>query len=222
MKNLYDLMEQYLEWRKSLLLSPATIKKNRHGIMLFIKWIDETFMVKTVDQIITEHLHSWQKHVASKTTKSGNPVKAGTINTYHENVKTWLEYLASLGYVKKGLADEIRYVRVPYRLPGSVLTHAEMRTLLEKIPTCNSIGYRDRAMLELLYSAGIRAGELLGLDVDDIDFKHQTIVVIGKGNKQKIVPLGKTASRHLQSTIRRKLIHSVIRGRGIRNNAVRN
>ncbi len=193
MKTLYELLETYLDWRRSLKLSPMTIRKNRHGIMLFIKWLGVTSHLTNIDQIRTDHLHAWQKHLASMTVKSGHPAKPRTINAYVENVKSWLGYLSTLGYIRKGLDQELKYVKVPYRLPGSVLTHAQMRKVLAKIPTGNATGYRDRAMLELLYSAGIRAGELLGLDVDHLDLKNRTIMVTGKGNKERIVPFGRTS-----------------------------
>ena len=201
MKTLYDLMEQYLAWRRSLKLSCQTIKKNRVSIMIFIRWLEHTYMIVTADQILTEHLHGWQRHVSTMTTKAGLPVKTRTINTYNESVRIWFGYMAGLGYIRRSLVEEIRYVKVPSRLPGSVLTHVQMRKLLAKIPTCDTIGYRDRAMLELLYSSGIRAGELLGLDIDHIDFKNRTIMVTGKGNKQRVVPMGRTAERHLQTYI---------------------
>jgi len=63
-------------------------------------------------------------------------------------------------------------------------------------------GYRNRAMLEVLYSSGLRAAELLGLDLDDIDFDNATAIVTGKGNKQRVVPIGRTALRYLESYLK--------------------
>lgn len=202
MKPLYAYLDDYLEWRRSLRLSPQTIKKNRCCATLFIRWIETAFHVITADRIEHAHLHAWQAHVSTMTAKTGRPVKPVTINTYNESVRGFLAYLAAIGHLRNGLVDEIRYVKIPYRLPGGVLTYAQVRRLLAKIPTDNAIGYRDRAMLELLYSAGIRAGEVLGLDLCDIDFKNHTLIVTGKGNKQRVVPFGTTALRHLETYIR--------------------
>lgn len=202
MNTFYDFLEQYLEWRRSLKMSPRTIAKNRHGIMLFIRWLETVCQLTGVDRIGKEHLHAWQRRLSSMTVKSGRPAKPQTINTYIENVKGWLGYLSTLGYIRKDIVHELKYVKIPSRLPGSVLTHAQMRKLLAKIPTGNMPGYRDRAMLELLYSSGIRAGELLGLDVEHVDFKNRTLIVTGKGDKQRVVPFGKTALRHLNTYVR--------------------
>ena len=87
-------------------------------------------------------------------------------------------------------------------LPGSVLNHAQVRRLLSHIDTGTPEGLRDRAMLELLYSTGVRAAELLTIDVTDVDLRAATARVHGKGNKQRLVPIGKTALRCLENYVR--------------------
>ena len=74
--------------------------------------------------------------------------------------------------------------------------------MLDRIPSSSSAGVRDRAMLELLYTSGIRSAELLGLDVGRVDFRNRTALVNGKGNKERVVPIGKTAVRLLESYVR--------------------
>ena len=73
-----------------------------------------------------------------------------------------------------------------------------MQSLLAKVKPDSCDGLRDRALFEVLYSSGIRIAELLGLDVQDIDLSTATAVVTGKGAKQRVVPLGKSACRHLE------------------------
>lgn len=202
MKTLDELATQYLDWRRSLKLSPATVHKDRKAINAFIGWLEKTQAVSSADQIRIEHLHGWQKHLSSKTGPSGHLLALRTINTYHESIRGMLGYLAQTGHIRTHLADEIRYVKNPQRLPGSVLTHARMRKMLNKIPLSDLIGYRDRAMLEVLYSSAVRASELLGVNLEDIDYKTGTMKVTGKGDKQRIVPIGKTALKHLESYVK--------------------
>ena len=76
-------------------------------------------------------------------------------------------------------------------LPGSVLAHAQARKMLESVATDTPLGYRNRVMLELLYTSGIRAGELLGLDVGHVDFPNGTARVTGKGEKERVVPIAR-------------------------------
>jgi integrase/recombinase XerC len=70
------------------------------------------------------------------------------------------------------------------------------------VATDTAEGYRNRALLELLYSSGIRAAELLGLDLADLDFAGRTAMVMGKGRKQRVVPFGSTAARFLETYIK--------------------
>jgi site-specific recombinase XerD len=106
------------------------------------------------------------------------------------------------GFVSSTLFEGLAYVKEPSLLPTSVLDHAQVRNLLGQIEAGQAEGYRDRAMLEFLYSSGVRAGELLGLNVADVDLANGTAIVLGKGNKQRVVPIGRTALRALESYLR--------------------
>ncbi len=202
MKTLKDLMEEYLDWRRSLKLSPETIAKNRKGICSFIKWLEKTYAVLTPDQIRIDHLHAWQRYLSARTTRQGYPIQQRTINTYNESIRVMLRYLARSGYIHADLVEGIRNVKSPQRLPGSVLTHSQMKKMLRKIPFNDLLGYRDRAMLEVLYSSGVRAGELLKVNVEDVDYKNSIMKVTGKGDKERMVPIGKTALRHLVTYVK--------------------
>jgi len=131
----------------------------------------------------------------------GIPLKPRSINNHLEGVKLFLSHLVSLGYVNKSYMDILKYVKVPQHLPGNVLEHAQMRKLLATVSTGNPLGYRNRAMLEVLYSSGIRVSELLGLNVADIDLRNAVAMVTGKGDKQRVVPIGRTALRHLETYV---------------------
>ena len=87
-------------------------------------------------------------------------------------------------------------------MPTSVLTHAQVKKLLAVIDTGTPESFRDRVMLEVLYSTGIRVGELMGLNCEDVDWKNATLIVTGKGDKQRLVPIGRTALRYLESYVK--------------------
>lgn len=202
MKPLKAHLQDYLGWRRSLNLSAETIAKNTYSIRPFLTWLETVHQVTTPECIHKDHLYQWQKHIAGMTNKDGHPLKPGTVNTYNEGIKGFLTWLSDNGHVRKNYPDLIRYVKKPITLPGSILPHAKMRKMLSRIPTNDLMGYRDRAMLELLYSSGVRAAELLGLNTFDVDFKHKTMMITGKGNKQRVVPIGKTAIRHLETYLK--------------------
>ena len=70
-----------------------------------------------------------------------------------------------------------------------------MARLLERRPTGDAAGLRDRAILEMLYGAGLRISELVGLDVDDVDLEEGSVRVLGKGGKEREVPVGRVRAR---------------------------
>lgn len=202
MKTLNEHANDYMDWRRSLNLSPKTIEKNKYGISFIIIWLEQKYHITHPDRINKDHLYEWQKHIAGLKNRDGHPLKPRTINTYNEGIKGFLTWLADKGQIPEIYPSLLRYVKKPITLPGSVLAHAAMRKLLNRIPTENPIGYRDRAMLELLYSTGVRAAELLGVHTFDIDIKNKVMMVTGKGNKQRMVPIGKTAIRHIDTYLR--------------------
>jgi integrase/recombinase XerC/integrase/recombinase XerD len=83
------------------------------------------------------------------------------------------------------------------KLP-KVLTTEQMRTLLERIPARTPLELRDRAMLELAYSCGLRCEEIVNLDTAAVDFESEQLRVMGKGSKERILPIGGPAQRALE------------------------
>lgn len=88
------------------------------------------------------------------------------------------------------------------RLP-KVLTGEQLRALLERIPAHTPLQLRDRAMLELAYSCGLRCEEIVNLDHGSIDFESEQLRVLGKGSKERILPVGEPAQRALRRYLAR-------------------
>ena len=196
-----DLMEQYLRHLESLRYSPQTLRKTRGVLRGFIEWLGRGPGVARVERLRAQHLKRWHTYVSSERTVQGRPLKAASVNRHLVAVRGWLESLARDGHVHPRLVENLPYVKEPHLLPGSVLSHAQMRKLLASISTDSPEGYRNRAMLEVLYSSGVRVGELLGLDTGDVDLRGGTMRVTGKGGKERVVPIGRTARKALKSYV---------------------
>ncbi|MFQ5528757.1 MAG: tyrosine-type recombinase/integrase, partial [Gemmatimonadota bacterium] len=84
--------------------------------------------------------------------------------------------------------------RAPRRRLPSFLSRGQVESLFESMPCGDTTSLRDRAILELLYSSGLRLAELHGLDVDDVDLEAGTVRVLGKGRKERITPIGREAA----------------------------
>lgn len=200
-KTLHEHLQDYLDYKLALNFSSETVVTIRNNMRRFLAWLEERYQVRTPDRLRKEHLEQWQKHLASWQTHKGTPLKARSINKCIESARGLFKYLAFHGYITSALAVTLQYVKEPKTLPGSILTHAEMKKLLRRIDTTTSEGFRNRTMLEMLYSSGIRVGEMLKLDVEDVDLTLATARVTGKGKKDRVVPIGKTALKYLEGYI---------------------
>lgn len=119
-------------------------------------------------------------------------VAAATIGRKLASIRSWLRFLARRGVVEQNAARQIRSPRPPRRLP-TFLPKDESKQLLDRDPEPSERGRRDHALIELLYATGIRAAECCGLDCRDLDTRAGTVRVVGKGDRERMVPVGEAA-----------------------------
>jgi integrase/recombinase XerC len=109
-------------------------------------------------------------------------------------VRSFYRWLAREGMVKQNPAALVSTPKLPKKLPR-VPTAEEINTVLDReMPEMAAFAERDRVILELLYGSGLRNSELIGINLDDIHWSNEAILVRGKGKKQRIVPLGESAA----------------------------
>lgn len=131
-------------------------------------------------------------------------------------VRAWLQHAVREERITANPGRDVKPPRIPRKLPRH-LTVDEVFALLDRIPVDDFAGARDRAILELLYAAGLRVGELAALDLEDVDLASGLVRVMGKGRKERIVPFGSKAS----GAIRRWLeTAATVRGRGSEGEAL--
>jgi integrase/recombinase XerC len=106
-------------------------------------------------------------------------------------VRSFFRFLMREGVLKHNPASEIRAPKAAKRLPGALDVDQVARLLA--IPDTDLLALRDKAMMELFYSSGLRLAELVALDLGDIDIADRTVRVLGKGRKTRIVPVGRMA-----------------------------
>ena len=106
-------------------------------------------------------------------------------------VRTFLNYLIEMGVVKSNAGVHVQAPKAPRRLPATL--DADQVASLLAITGDDPVTLRDRAILELFYSSGLRLAELVGLNLGDVDAADRTVRVLGKGSKARVVPVGKQA-----------------------------
>jgi len=202
LKTLKEIYEEMKEYRRSLKMSLETEKTLKHQINKFLSFLDDNFDVKIPSKLEKRQLIAYQKYISSLTNSKGISLKAGSINNLISAAKTFLQFMKNSGYINSNLENVLEKVKTPNLLSGSVLTHKQVKKLIRSLDSSTHEGIRDRTIIELLYSTGIRVGELVKLKVSDIDIEYATMKVFGKGSKERIVPIGKTALKYLTSYIK--------------------
>ena len=155
----------------------------------------ETIGVTDISQLELIHLRSW---LANQQVKGGART---TLSRRAVSVRLFTKWAVKNKYLPKDVSATFATPKGHRTLP-EVLDIADAKTAMDSLATRASeeetpISLRDVAMVELLYATGARVAELCGLDVSDIDYDRQTIRVLGKGNKERTIPLGNPAMKAL-------------------------
>ncbi len=128
---------------------------------------------------------------------NGNNYSKATIARKLATLRSFYKYLVKTNHIESNPLSSIRTPKQDKKLPR-FLEYDEVKKLLETPPLDNWLGARDRAILETLYSTGIRVSELVALNMDDIDFLGEIVHIRGKGKKERITPISSTALQSIQ------------------------
>ena len=183
MTQLLNKFLDYLENQKNY--SKHTLKSYKKDILQFIEFLKRK-KIKNFEEVEYEDFIEFLGDLK----KTG--FKEKTIGRKVASLKSFYKFLSSRKYITRNPALLIQSPKVPENLPN-FLTYNEVLKILQ-IPLQNKWQFlRDKAIIELLYSTGIRVGELANLKTKDINFLDEVIKVKGKGKKERIIPVGRVA-----------------------------
>lgn len=134
---------------------------------------------------------------------------ASTVARKLASIKAFYRFLTAERYIRRNPAEVLEAASRGLHLP-KVLSVQEVERLLDEPNLGTLDGYRDKTMLELLYATGMRVSELVNVPVKSVDMKMQYVIVMGKGSKERMLPLGRTALHYLErylSVVRPQLLH---------------
>lgn len=117
---------------------------------------------------------------------------------YLSSIRGFFEYLSVNNYIEKDPTEKVSSAKISRKLP-TVLSYDEIEKIINQTNTKDKLGLRDRTILELLYSSGLRVSELIELKITDLFLTDEVIRVTGKGSKQRIVPVGSSAIEWLNN-----------------------
>jgi len=186
-------IRDFLEWLAVHNYSLVTMKNREHALHRFTAWCAERGLARPseITRPILEHYQRWLFHYRRP---SGAPLSFRSQAQVLTAVRGFFRYLARSNRILMNPAADLDVPREEKRLPHVVLTAQEADQVLNQPNVEDLLGLRDRAILETLYSTGIRRSELARLLVHDIDLNRQTVFVrLGKGKKDRVVPIGERA-----------------------------
>ena len=180
----------YLEIEKNY--STHTLVNYKKDLLDFAAFVDKP--VEKIDYF------TFRKFLADINSKNySKKTQSRKIST----LKSFFKFLLREGFVKVNPASSIPYPRLDKNLP-KFLAEEDIKKFLDNLPQENFLQARDAAILELLYSSGIRISELIGLNVEDVEFLSGIIKVRGKGKKERILPVGEKAISVLDTYIQKR------------------
>jgi len=171
-------------------LSQNTLNAYRADLLGLAKWLgasDGTELLKAS----RSHLLDYLSHRVDQGTKSRSAARLLS------SIKRFFQYAVRQQLVSEDPSDRIAAPKLGRSLP-KFLSEAEVEALLEAPDLSDCIGVRDRTMLEVLYATGLRVSELVNLNVGQLNLRQGVIRVMGKGNKERLVPLGEEAAAWLE------------------------
>ncbi len=196
-EDLYDLLIDYLEYLEvELNRSQKTIENYNHYLDRFISYLDEQFFISHPEKITLDMIRKYRIYLHRYETASGKSFQQSTQNYHVIAIRNFLKYLSKRD-ISVISPEKLEVGKNPDR-HVDFLDENEIVRLLEAAHGDNIASLRDRALMELLFSAGLRVSELVELNRDDVNLDRQEFSIRGKGRKIRIVFVSTTAKSALQ------------------------
>jgi integrase/recombinase XerC len=172
--------------------SAHTLRAYQRELENFVSWTREAYAELPVDGIEHTHIRGYLGTLYERGLSKASAARALAA------IRSWFKWLARAGRIEQNAASLVSTPKLPKHLPR-VPSIEQMNRVVDSVrDDAASWPARDRAILEMLYGCGIRNAELVGLNLNDIHWANEAVLVRGKGQKQRYVPLGDAAAQALR------------------------
>lgn len=183
----------YRQWMQVQNYSEATIHDRFHHLRALAEWLEERGVSKPAE-VTLPMLERYQRYLFHYRKEDGKPLTFRHQATRLASLRAFFKWLAKSHLALYNPASELPVPRPERRLPPVTLTAAEVEAVINQTDLRTSTGLRDRAILEVFYSTGIRRSELIALLLQDLDAARGAVFVRqGKGKRDRVVPIGERA-----------------------------
>jgi integrase/recombinase XerC len=195
-------IERYLEYlRHEKRYSPNTLSGRARDLAQFTAYCERA----KFSDIHSLTAHDVRAYVSARHREG---LQAVTLHRHLSSLRNWLAYLVKQQVLDANPAKLVRAPKIRRHLP-SVITADALNAALDQSPQ-DEMDIRNHAIVELLYSAGLRRAELIGLNADDVNQAQREIRIIGKGNRQRVAMIGDKARAALDAWLRVRDRHAVV------------
>lgn len=201
-QSIENLKSAFLEHLLLKNMQPLSVRQNDLALRIFIGWLAEKG-ISDLDQVDRELFEDYKAWLSAYTSHKGEPLGAGTVRERVFTPQRWFAWLKRKGILAYDLIADVKAPRRKKQLPRGVMRLDEIRKVMEQPDLKSVIGYRDRTIMEVLYSTGARAAELVSLKVADVDLQKKMVRIRnGKGGRDRFVPLSTPCCRFLDRYIK--------------------
>jgi integrase/recombinase XerC len=192
--SLDDLADSYLHvLANERGASAHTLRAYQRELHSFAEWLIKDPSTPSVERVEHTHIRAYLGTLYERGLSKASAARALAA------IRSWFKWLARAGHIAQNAASLVATPRLPKHLPR-VPSIEQLNRVVDSVRgDAASWPARDRAILEMLYGCGIRNAELVGLNLEDIHWANEAILVRGKGQKQRYVPLGDTAAAALRA-----------------------
>ena len=191
--------ETYLQLERSL--SPNSVAAYLRDLKKLIEYLEKHSPGLKPQDVTMEHLSGFMNWVGASRSSSGSQARILS------GIRAFFRYLLMEEVIVVNPAKTLETPRIQRKLPA-VLTPGEVQRILDAIDLSKPEGTRNKAIIETMYGSGLRVSELVTLKISDINFSEEYLLVNGKGNKQRLVPIGREALKHIVIYLKTTRLHT--------------
>lgn len=196
------MMREYLESLAIRNYSGQTIGNREFLLRQFIQWCRERGVTDPLE-VTRPVLERYQRYLFLYRKKNGEPMSFRSQHSRLVPLRMWFRWMTRQNHLLHNPASELELPKLGQPLPRNILSASEVEQILQLCDVADPIGLRDRAVIEVLYSTGIRRGEIVALKLYDLSLDRGVVLVRqGKGKKDRYVPIGERAIAWLEKYIR--------------------
>ncbi len=193
-QGMYRKVQEYLCYMDIKNYARTTRESREFHLYTFLEWSGQRGLIRP-SEITKPILERFQRYLFHYRKKDGDPLTFRSQYNRLVAIRAWFKWLAKENHILYNPASEIELPKLEKRLPKAVLSESEAERVLNTVDISEAMGLRDRAIIEVFYSTGIRRMELINLLVQDVDHERGTLFVRqGKGKQDRMIPIGERAT----------------------------